>query len=67
MAIGGAVAGLALVVIQRFVKVDLLGFCGFGTIMLLVSAAFLALQDDYWHEELGTDSNGRRLHDRRSF
>ena len=37
-------------VIQRFVKVDLLGgFAVFGTIMLLVSAAFsLALQDDYW-------------------
>jgi len=49
-AIVGAGAGLALVVIQRFVKVDLLGgFAVFGTIMLLVSAAFsLALQDAYW-------------------
>lgn len=49
-AIIGAVAGLALVVVQRFVKVDLLGgFAVFGTIMLLISAGFsLALQDDYW-------------------
>ena len=49
-AIVGAGAGLALVVAQRFVKVDLLGgFAVFGTIMLLISAGFsLALQDDYW-------------------
>jgi intracellular septation protein A len=49
-AIVGAGAGLALVVVQRFVKVDLLGgFAVFGTIMLLISAGFsLALQDDYW-------------------
>jgi intracellular septation protein A len=49
-AIIGAAAGLALVVVQRFVKVDLLGgFAVFGTIMLLISAGFsLALQDDYW-------------------
>ena len=49
-AIVGAAAGLALVVAQRFVKVDLLGgFAVFGTIMLLISAGFsLALQDDYW-------------------
>ena len=49
-AIIGAGAGLALVVVQRFVKVDLLGgFAVFGTIMLLISAGFsLALQDDYW-------------------
>ena len=49
-AIIGATAGLALVVVQRFVKVDLLGgFAVFGTIMLLISAGFsLALQDDYW-------------------
>ena len=49
-AIIGAVAGLALVVVQRFVKVDLLGgFAVFGTIMLLISAGFsMALQDDYW-------------------
>ena len=49
-AIIGAAAGLALVVVQRFVKVDLLGgFAVFGTIMLLISAGFsLALQDEYW-------------------
>ena len=49
-AIIGATAGLALVVVQRFVKVDLLGgFAVFGIIMLLISAGFsLALQDDYW-------------------
>ena len=49
-AIVGAAAGLALVVLQRFVKVDLLGgFAVFGTIMLVISAVFsLALQDDYW-------------------
>ena len=49
-AIIGAAAGLALVVVQRFVKVDLLGgFAVFGTIMLLISAGFsMALQDDYW-------------------
>ena len=49
-AIVGAGGGLALVVAQRFVKVDLLGgFAVFGTIMLLISAGFsLALQDDYW-------------------
>ena len=55
-AIVGAGAGLALVVIQRFVKVDLLGgFAVFGTIMLLISAGFsLALQDDYWVQMKGT-------------
>ena len=42
-AIVGAVAGLALVVIQRFVKSIMGGFAVFGTIMLLVSA-FSALQ-----------------------
>ncbi len=49
-AIIGAAAGLALVVVQRFVKVDLLGgFAVFGTIMLLISAGFsMVLQDDYW-------------------
>ncbi len=49
-AIVGAGAGLALVVLQRFVKVDLLGgFAVFGTIMLVISGGFsLAFQDDYW-------------------
>jgi intracellular septation protein A len=52
----GAGAGLLLVIVQRFVKVDLLGgFAVFGTIMLLISAAFsLALQDDYWVQMKGT-------------
>ena len=55
-AIVGAGAGLALVVLQRFVKDDLLGgFAVFGTIMLVISAAFsLALQDDYWVQMKGT-------------
>ena len=55
-AIVGAGAGLVLVVVQRFVKVDLLGgFAVFGTIMLVISAAFsLALQDDYWVQMKGT-------------
>ena len=49
-ALVGAGAGLALVAVQRFVRVDLLGgFAVFGTIMLLISAGFsLLLQDDYW-------------------
>jgi intracellular septation protein A len=48
-ALGGAAAGLGLVLAQRFVKVDLLGgFAVFGTIMLLVSALFsLAFQSEY--------------------
>ena len=55
-ALTGAGAGLLLVAAQRFVKVDLLGgFAVFGTIMLLISAAFsLALQDDYWVQMKGT-------------
>ncbi len=45
----GAAAGLALVVAQRFVKVDLLGgFAVFGTVMLLISAGFsLAFQSEF--------------------
>jgi intracellular septation protein A len=48
-ALVGAAAGLALVVIQRFVKVDLLGGLAlFGVVMLLVSAGFsLAFEDDW--------------------
>ncbi|MFN4116370.1 MAG: septation protein IspZ [Inhella sp.] len=44
----GAGAGLGLVVVQRFVKVDLLGGLAlFGVFMLLVSAVFsLVFQDD---------------------
>ena len=46
-AIVGGVTGLGLIVLQRFVKVDLLGgFAVFGTIMLAISTAFsLVLQD----------------------
>ncbi len=45
----GAAAGLALVLAQRFVTVDLLGgFAVFGTIMLLISAGFsLAFQSEF--------------------
>jgi len=52
----GVAGGLGLVVLQRFVKVDLLGgFAIFGTIMLLISGIFsLLLQDDYWVQMKGT-------------
>lgn len=48
-AIVSALAGLALVVVQRFVKVDLLGGMAlFGTVMLLISAGFsIAFQSDW--------------------
>ncbi|HYC02479.1 MAG TPA: septation protein IspZ [Azospirillaceae bacterium] len=48
-AIVGAGAGLALMVVQRFVKVDLLGGLAlFGVVMLLISAGFsIAFQDDW--------------------
>lgn len=48
-ALTGATLGLALVIAQRFVKVDLLGgFAVFGTVMLLISAVFsLAFQSEY--------------------
>ncbi|WP_300973209.1 septation protein IspZ [Sphingomonas sp. LHG3406-1] len=46
-ALVGAAAGLALVVIQRFVKVDLIGgMMLFGVFMLLVSAGFAILFED---------------------
>ncbi|KHL26055.1 hypothetical protein PK98_05810 [Croceibacterium mercuriale] len=47
-ALAGAAIGLALVVVQRFVKVDLLGgLAMFGVVMLLLSAALaLIFQDD---------------------
>ncbi len=47
-ALTGAAAGLALIVVQRFVKVDIIGGLAlFGIVMLLISAAFaLAFQDD---------------------
>jgi len=48
-ALVGAAAGLALVLVQRHVKVDLLGgLAMFGVVMLLVSAGFsLVFQDDW--------------------
>ena len=55
-AIVGGVTGLGLIVLQRFVKADLLGgFAVFGTIMLAISTAFsLVLQDSYWVQMKGT-------------
>jgi intracellular septation protein A len=55
-AIVGGVTGLGLIVLQRFVKVDLLGgFAVFGTIMLGFSTVFsLVLQDSYWVQMKGT-------------
>ena len=55
-ALVGVAGGLALLVSQRFVKVDLLGgFAVFGTIMLFISGIFsLVLQDDYWVQMKGT-------------
>jgi intracellular septation protein A len=48
-ALVAAAAGLAVVVVQRFVKVDLLGgLAMFGIVMLLISAAFSwFFQDDF--------------------
>ena len=47
-ALVGAAAGIALVILQRFVKVDLLGGLAlFGIVLLLISAGLaLAFQDD---------------------
>ena len=55
-AIVGGVMGAGLIVLQRFVKVDLLGgFAVFGTIMLGISTVFsLVLQDSYWVQMKGT-------------
>jgi len=52
----GVAGGFSLLVLQRFVKVDLLGgFAMFGTIMLFISGIFsLVLQDDYWVQMKGT-------------
>ena len=48
-ALVGAGAGIALVVVQRFVKVDLLGgFALFGVAVLLLSAAFAWVFQDDW-------------------
>lgn len=55
-AIVGAVAGLALLVIQRFVKVDLTGGLAlFGVVMLLISAGLaIVFQDDMAIKMRGT-------------
>lgn len=55
-AIVGAVIGLALLVIQRFVKVDLTGGLAlFGVVMLLISAGLaVAFQDDMAIKMRGT-------------
>ena len=55
-ALTGVTLGLALVVIQRFVKVDLLGgFAVFGTIMLMISGIFsLIFQSEYLVQLKGT-------------
>lgn len=52
----GVGLGLGLVVLQRFVKVDLLGgFAVFGTAMLLISAIFsLVYQSEYMVQMKGT-------------
>jgi intracellular septation protein A len=48
-ALATAGAGLAVVVVQRFVKVDLLGGLAlFGVVMLLISAAFSWYFDNDW-------------------
>jgi intracellular septation protein A len=55
-AIVGAVAGLGLLVVQRFVKVDLIGGLAlFGVVMLLLSAALaIVFQDDMAVKMRGT-------------
>ncbi len=52
----GVAGGLTLLVLQRFVKIDLLGgFAVFGTIMLLISGIFsFVLQYVYWVQMKGT-------------
>jgi len=52
----GVLLGLSLVIIQRFVKVDLLGgFAIFGIIMLLISGGFsLAFQSEFLVQLKGT-------------
>lgn len=56
----GVFLGIALVIIQRFVNVDLLGgFAVFGTVMLLISAVFsLAFQSEYLVQLKGTFLGG---------
>lgn len=55
-ALVGVALGLGLVVVQRFVKIDLLGgFAVFGTIMLMISGILsLLFQTDYFVQLKGT-------------
>lgn len=55
-ALFGAAAGIALMIVQRITRIDLLGgLAGFGIIMLLVSAGFAwFFQDDYWVKQRST-------------
>jgi intracellular septation protein A len=55
-AIMGAIAGIALVIAQRFVTVDIVGgLATFGIVMLLISAGLAwGFQDDYWVKQRST-------------
>ena len=55
-ALAGAAAGIALLIVQRATKVDLLGgLASFGIVMLLLSAAFAWLfQDEQWVKQRST-------------
>ncbi|MDX2210711.1 MAG: septation protein IspZ [Sphingopyxis sp.] len=55
-ALGGAAAGIVLLVIQRITRIDLLGgLASFGIIMLLLSAAFAwFFQDEEWVKQRST-------------
>ena len=55
-ALVGVALGLGLVVVQRFVKIDLLGgFAVFGTLMLMISGMLsLMFQSDYFVQLKGT-------------
>ena len=55
-ALVGAAVGLSLVLVQRYVKVDLLGgLAMFGVVMLLISAGFsIVFQDDWAVKMKGT-------------
>jgi intracellular septation protein A len=58
-ALVGAAAGLGLVVVQRFVKVDLLGGLAlFGVVMLLISAGFSLAFQDPWAVQMRTSILG---------
>ncbi len=56
----GVILGLALVILQRFIKIDLLGgFAVFGTVMLLISALLsFVFQSEYLVQLKGTITGG---------